>query len=159
MRLNNRCAAALAGLCAFVFSLSAHPQQPLVDRCIALKERLGSIDCLQGFRELDALLKDSKTLFGSFQLNLERDPRGVAALASTISRGSQFAQDCLIKHVNERKPFDKAYVGLVALHGNMESRFRFDNKLPRDILLGHDRFTTEQYDKASSAVSELLKRW
>ena len=159
MRLDNRCAACLAGLFAFVFSLSVHAQEPLLDRCVALKERLASIDCRQGFRELGALLRDTKTVFGSFQLNLERDSQGVTALASTISRGSDFAKDCLVKHVGEGRPFDQAYLGLVELHGNMESRFRFNDNFPRDVLLRHDRFTTEKYDKASSAVDELLKTW
>ncbi len=159
MRLVNRCAASLAGLCALVFSLSVLPQEPLFDRCVALKKRLASVDCRQGFRELGALLTDTKAVFGSFQLNLERDPRGVNALASTISAGSDFAKDCLVKHVSEGRPFDKAFLSLVELHGNMESRLRFNEKLPRDILPRYDRFTTEKYDKASSAVGELLKTW
>jgi len=133
--------------------------QALAERCAALNARLAKLSCKDGLREVEVLLVDTRTVFDDFPRQLAANREGVTALASVLKQSSSLAQDCLVKHVSEKRPFDGAYLGLVELHSHMDRWINHKWQMPADFAQRFHVELTEKHGKALKALESVSRTW
>ena len=158
MRLVSVTAVAVASI--FIMAMhDALADQALADRCAALTIRLAKLDCKDGLREVEALLVDTRGVFDDFPRELSTNREGVTALTSVLKRSSSLAQDCLVKHVSKKRPFDRAYLGLVELHSHMERWINHKWQMPADFARRFHAELNEKHGKALEALQSVSRTW
>jgi hypothetical protein len=157
MRLVSAVAIAVAGV--IVATNEALADQALAARCVALEVRLAKLNCKDAMREVEVLLIDTQTVSEDFPHQLATNREGVAALASVLKQSGSLAQDCLVKHVSEKRPFDRVYIGLVELQSHMERWINHKRQMPADSARRFHAELTEKHGKALNAVQSVNKTW
>jgi hypothetical protein len=157
MRLASAVAIAIAGL--IVAMHEALADQALAERCAALKVRLAKLNCKDGLREVEVLLIDTRTVFEDFPRQLTTSREGVTALASVLRQSGSLAQDCLVKHVSEKRPFDRVYISLVELESHMDRWINHKWQMPADFARRFHAELTEKHGKALNAIQSVNKTW
>jgi hypothetical protein len=154
-----KCLAIAVISCSFLGYGDARADKAFAERCIALKARLAKLNCRDGLREVELLLADSSGVFREFQSQLKTNRNDVVALASVVNGSTELARDCLVKHANEKRPFDKAYTALVELHSDMERWLNNKWEMPADLRARSDRQIAERQQKALNALVAVGKTW
>lgn len=133
--------------------------QGLAERCAALNVRLVKLNCKDGLREVKTLLVDTRAVFDDFPHQLRANREGVTALASVLKQSTSLAQDCLVKHVSEKRPFDQAYIALVELHSDMERWINHKWQMPADFAQRFHAQLNEKHGKALEALQLMSNTW
>jgi hypothetical protein len=158
MRLANLTAIAFASVLAMA-THDALADRALAERCVALHARLATLDCREGLREVETLLVDTRAVFIDFPNQLAADRPGVTALAAVVKRSGSLAQDCLVKHVREKRPIDQAYLALVELHAHLERAINHKWQMPADFAQRFHAELSEKHGKAVEALQSVRKTW
>jgi hypothetical protein len=152
--------AAIAVASGLVMTMhDALADQALAERCSALNVRLAKLNCKDGLREVETLLVDTRAVFDDFPHQLKENREGVTALASVLKQSTSLAQDCLVKHVSEKRPFDQAYIVLVELHSHLERWIHHKWQMPADFSQRFHAQLKEKRVKAVKALQSVSKTW
>jgi hypothetical protein len=158
MRLCNRVAIALSCY-SLLGSGSARADKGFADRCVALNARLAKLNCRDGLREVELLLADSSDIFSDFHSQLKTNRSDVVALASVMDRATELARDCLVKHVNERRPVDQAYIALSELQSDMGRWLSHKWEIPPNVQARFNHQLAEKQQKAMNALVAVEQTW